>query len=137
MLFGWQIAKAMGGLDIGQSVTIRDQTVLCVEAIEGTDGCITRTATVCPRGGFTLVKVAKPKQDERFDMPTIGLGTVERLYKAGGKVILVEAGKTIFVEREAVMAFINRHKMSLVAWSEASVALRIQGQQSIAISRAS
>jgi UDP-2,3-diacylglucosamine hydrolase len=137
MLFGWQIAKAMGGLDIGQSVTVRDQTVLCVEAIEGTDACISRTATVCPRGGFTLVKVAKPNQDERFDMPTIGLGTVERLYRAGGKAILVEAGKTIFVEREAVMYFINRHKMSLVAWSEASVAARIQSLESVALNRAS
>jgi DUF1009 family protein len=126
MLYGWQIAKAMGGLDIGQSVTVRDQTVLCVEAIEGTDACISRTASVCPRGGFTLVKVAKPKQDDRFDLPTIGLGTVERLHRAGGKSILVEANKTIFIDRPAVLNFLDRHGMTLSAWSESAVAERLR-----------
>ncbi len=69
--FGWKLAKQMGGLDIGQSVTVRDAVVLAVEAVEGTDACIARTAQVCPRGGFTLIKVAKPQQDRRFDQPTI------------------------------------------------------------------
>lgn len=69
--FGWKIARDMGQLDIGQSVTIRDRTVLGVEAIEGTDALIGRTSALCPRGGFLLVKVAKPQQDMRFDVPTL------------------------------------------------------------------
>jgi len=98
--FGWTIAKKMGGLDIGQSVTVRDRTVLAVEAIEGTDACIVRTGQICPRGGFSLIKVAKPQQDMRFDLPTIGPQTIEKMAKAGGKAIAIEAGKTIIINRE-------------------------------------
>ncbi|MEQ1824384.1 MAG: UDP-2,3-diacylglucosamine diphosphatase LpxI [Pirellula sp.] len=97
--FGWNIAKQMGGLDIGQSVTVRDRTVLAVEAIEGTDACIARTGQICPRGGFSLVKVAKPQQDMRFDVPTIGPQTIERMQLMGGKAIAIEAGKTILINR--------------------------------------
>jgi UDP-2,3-diacylglucosamine hydrolase len=97
--FGWKIAKQMGGLDVGQSVTVRDRTILAVEAIEGTDACIVRTGQVCPRGGFSLVKVAKPQQDMRFDVPTIGPQTIERMRKVGGKAIGIEAGKTILIDR--------------------------------------
>lgn len=98
--FGWSIAKQMGGLDVGQSVTVRDRTILAVEAIEGTDACILRTGQICTRGGFTLVKVAKPQQDMRFDVPTIGPQTIEKMKFAGGKVIAIEAGKTILINRE-------------------------------------
>ena len=98
--FGWNIAKQMGGLDVGQSVTVRDRTILAVEAIEGTDSCIVRTGQICPRGGFTLVKVAKPDQDMRFDLPTIGPQTIEKMALAGGKAIAIEAGKTIVINRE-------------------------------------
>lgn len=102
--FGWNMAKEMGRLDIGQSVTIRDRSVLAVEAIEGTDACIARTALLCPRGGFSLVKVAKPQQDMRFDLPTIGPRTIETMRRAGGKAIAIEAGKTILLEREKTIA---------------------------------
>jgi hypothetical protein len=125
MEFGWRIAKQMGELDIGQSVTVRDQTVLCVEAVEGTDACIERTGQVCPRGGFTLVKVAKPKQDMRFDLPTIGLQTLQRFHRAGGKAILVESEKTILIDRQAVLDYANRHRISLVAWSNQHAKARI------------
>ena len=73
--FGWQLAKEMGRLDVGQSVAVRDQAVLAVEAVEGTDECIRRAGALCRAGGFTVVKVAKPKQDMRFDVPTVGLQT--------------------------------------------------------------
>ena len=79
--FGWKIAKEMGRLDIGQSVAVKDQAVLAVEAVEGTDECIRRAGTLCRAGGFTVVKVAKPQQDMRFDVPTIGLGTLETLLR--------------------------------------------------------
>jgi DUF1009 family protein len=113
--FGWAIAKQMGSLDIGQGVTVLDQTVLAVEAVEGTDALIARTGTICPRGGFTLVKVAKPQQDPRFDLPTIGLRTLKLLHQAGGTCLAIEAGKTIVVEREEVIQFAAEKRISIVA----------------------
>ena len=73
--FGWTAAKEMGRLDIGQSVIVKDRAILAVEAMEGTDACIARSGELCKSGGMTLVKVAKPDQDMRFDVPTIGEGT--------------------------------------------------------------
>src|SRR6202030_3825017 len=70
--FGWELARAMGRLDVGQSVAVKDRAVLAVEAIEGTDRAILRAGELCRAGGFTVVKVAKPQQDLRFDVPTIG-----------------------------------------------------------------
>jgi DUF1009 family protein len=113
--FGWHIARQMGGLDIGQSVTVRDKVVLAVEAIEGTDALIKRTAALCPRGGFTLVKVAKPRQDMRFDVPTIGPRTVEQLARAGGSAIGIEAERTIIVERKKTLQAANRLGIKIIA----------------------
>ena len=113
--FGWQIARQMGGLDVGQSITVRDQTGLGVEAVEGTDALITRTGELCPRGGFTLVKVAKPKQDMRFDVPTFGLRTIETLVRAGGHTIAIEAHRTILVDREETLAYANKHGVAIIA----------------------
>ena len=114
--FGWKIAKEMGRLDIGQSVAVKDQAVLAVEAVEGTDECIRRAGVLCA-GGFTVVKVAKPQQDMRFDVPTIGLGTLETLQAAGGKVLAVEAGRTIFLDQAAVIEYADRHGLVIVALS--------------------
>ena len=75
----------MGRLDVGQSVAVKDRSPLAVEAIEGTDQCIRRAGTLCKAGGFTIVKVAKPQQDMRFDVPTIGMGTLEAMVAAGAK----------------------------------------------------
>lgn len=113
--FGWSVARQMGSMDIGQSVTVRDQLVLGVEAIEGTDALIERTGRLCPRGGFTIVKVAKPQQDMRFDVPTIGLQTIQRLAQAGGKAIAIEAGRTIFVEREAALDYANSRGITIIS----------------------
>lgn len=115
--FGWRIAKQMGGFDIGQSITVRDQTVLAVEAIEGTDACIARTGTVCPRGGFSLIKVSKPQQDRRFDQPTIGIQTIERMKKYGGRVIAIEAGETIIVDQAEVIRLADAAGISIVSLS--------------------
>lgn len=117
--FGWNIARQMGGLDIGQSITVRDQTVLGVEAIEGTDALITRTAQLCPRGGFTLIKVAKPRQDMRFDVPTIGLRTLQNLYHAGGRTVAIEANQTIIVDREQTLQFANTHGIAILSLQDA------------------
>ncbi len=112
---GWQVAKQMGALDIGQSITIKDGTVIAVEAIEGTDACLARTGELCPRGGWTLVKVSKPNQDMRFDVPTIGENTVARASAAGGVAIAIEAAKTILVDRQRTLAGADRAGIAIVA----------------------
>jgi UDP-2,3-diacylglucosamine hydrolase len=115
--FGWEIAKAMGGLDIGQCVCVKDQTVLAVEAIEGTDACIRRAGELCTAGGFTLVKVAKPAQDMRFDVPTVGGQTLETLAKAGGSVLAIEAGNTILLDSPHFCDAARRLGVTVVAWA--------------------
>jgi hypothetical protein len=122
---GWTVAKRMGGMDIGQSITIKDGTVIAVEAIEGTDACIERTGDLCRRGGWTLVKVSKPNQDMRFDVPTIGPQTIARVRDAGGKAIAIEADKTILVEREQTLEMARKAGITIVAIDDANIA----GQQ--------
>jgi len=113
--FGWQLAKEMGRLDIGQSVVVKGRAILAVEAIEGTDECIRRAGVLCPTGGFTVVKVAKPNQDMRFDVPTIGMGTLNTIAQARGRVLAVEAFKTILLDKDDVIRFANKHGISIVA----------------------
>ena len=115
---GWKVARTMGGMDIGQSITIKDGTVIAVEAIEGTDACIERTGELCGRGGWSLVKVSKPNQDMRFDVPTIGAQTVQRVADAGGAMIAIEAHKTIVVERDQTFALAKRLGVGIVAMNE-------------------
>ncbi|TWU23168.1 hypothetical protein Pla52o_27030 [Novipirellula galeiformis] len=119
---GWEVARQMGGMDIGQSITIKDGTVIAVEAIEGTDACIERTGELCRRGGWTLVKVSKPNQDMRFDVPTIGPQTVDRVAKAGGTVIAIEAGKTIVVEQDQTYADARQKGITIVAMQQSDFA---------------
>ncbi len=113
--FGWRLAKELGRLDIGQSVAVKDRTPLAVEAIEGTDECIRRAGSLCTAGGFTIVKVAKPQQDMRFDVPTIGRGTLEAMAAAGARLLAVEAGKTIFVDQPQCLELAERHGIVVVA----------------------
>ncbi|NBU41275.1 MAG: LpxI family protein [Planctomycetia bacterium] len=98
VVFGWRLAKELGRHDIGQTVVVRNRAPLALEAIEGTDACIRRAGGLCPAGGMVVVKVAKPQQDLRFDMPTIGTGTLESLAAAGAAVLAIEAGRTILVD---------------------------------------
>ncbi len=116
--FGWRMAKEMGRLDVGQSVAVKEKATLAVEAIEGTDRCIERAGTLCRAGGWTLVKVAKPQQDMRFDVPTIGVTTIENLHRGGARVLAIEAGKTIVVDQSDVVALADRFGMSIVALPE-------------------
>jgi DUF1009 family protein len=116
--FGWQMAKEMGRLDVGQSVVVKGQAVLAVEAIEGTDECIRRAGQLCRAREFTVVKVAKPQQDMRFDVPTIGVGTLRTMAEAGARVLAIEAGKTIVLDEPEVVEFANRHGLIVVACDE-------------------
>jgi DUF1009 family protein len=113
--FGWEVAKEMGRLDIGQTVVVKNRAVIAVEAIEGTDECIRRAGQLCPGGGFTVVKVAKPQQDMRFDVPTIGRHTLENIARSGGRVLAVEEGKTVIVNQPEVLELANRHRLVVVA----------------------
>jgi DUF1009 family protein len=113
--FAWEIAKEMGRLDIGQSVCVREKAVLAVEAIEGTDQAILRAGTLCPRGGIVVVKVAKPQQDMRFDVPTIGCTTIESMRQARARVLAVEADKTIVIDQDQTVALADGYGISIVA----------------------
>jgi hypothetical protein len=120
--FGWALAKEMGRLDVGQSVAVKERAAIAVEAIEGTDRCIERAGALCRSGGWTLVKVAKPQQDMRFDVPTVGIATIENLRKAGAKVLAIEAGMTIVVDQSDVVALADRYGLSIVALEGSEVA---------------
>jgi UDP-2,3-diacylglucosamine hydrolase len=113
--FGWTLAKKMGELDVGQSVAVKERAVLAVEAIEGTDSAIQRAGALCRAGGFVVVKVAKPQQDMRFDVPTIGCSTVETIHRAGGRVLAIEAGRTILLDQEQTVALADRYGIAIVA----------------------
>jgi DUF1009 family protein len=121
--FGWELAKEMGRLDVGQSVAIKDRSVLAVEAIEGTDRAIARAGELCRAGGFVVVKVAKPQQDMRFDVPTVGCSTVETLHRAGGRVLAIEAGRTIVLDQAQTVALADRYGVSIVALEAGTQAL--------------
>lgn len=113
--FGWTLAKELGRLDVGQSVAVKGAAALAVEAIEGTDQCIQRAGSLCRAGGFTVVKVAKPQQDMRFDVPTIGLGTLRTLVATGGKCLAIEAGRTILIDEAEFIRFADQHGIAVVA----------------------
>ena len=119
--FGWDIAKQMGGLDIGQSICVKDLAVLAVEAIEGTDACIHRAGQLCEASGFTIVKVAKPQQDMRFDVPTVGVRTLRTMVAAGAKVLAIEAGRTILLDDAEFRTYAAEHKLAVVALADGGV----------------
>ena len=99
MQFGFPQAKHIAGLDIGQTIVVKDEAVMAVEAIEGTDEAIKRGGALGKKN-VTVVKVAKPNQDPRFDVPAMGVGTLETMAAAGCNAIGIEAGETLFIERE-------------------------------------
>src|SRR5262249_60702584 len=103
------------GVDVGPSVAIKEKAALAVEAIEGTDRCIERAGQFCRAGGWTLVKVAKPQQDMRFDVPTIGVTTIENLHKARARVLAIEADKTIVIDQPEVVELANRYGLTIIA----------------------
>ena len=105
----------MGRLDVGQTVAVKDLATIAVEAIEGTDRAILRAGELCPRAGFTVVKVAKPQQDMRFDVPTVGPDTIRSLHRAGAKVLAIEADKTILLDERETIALANQLGLSIVA----------------------
>jgi UDP-2,3-diacylglucosamine hydrolase len=112
--FGWQMAKEIGRLDIGQTVVLKDQVILAVEAIEGTDEAIRRGGMLCGRGAV-VVKVCKPQQDLRFDLPAIGTQTIRTMTEVKASCLAIEAGKTIILERETVVRDADRADITIIA----------------------
>jgi UDP-2,3-diacylglucosamine hydrolase len=106
--FGFRIAQASAELDIGQSLAVRDLDILAVEAVEGTDAMIERAGALCPAGGWTLVKVARPNQDMRFDVPTVGPATLKHLADAGGRCLVLEAGRTLILDKLDTLKLADR-----------------------------
>ncbi|MFK7817620.1 MAG: LpxI family protein, partial [Planctomycetaceae bacterium] len=123
--FGWDMAKAMGQLDVGQTVCVNDSAVIAVEAIEGTDECIKRAGQLCRRGGFTVVKVAKPQQDMRFDVPTIGVETIQTMHETGARVLAIESNMTIMLDQPEVAALADKFGITIVAMNAEELQLRI------------
>ncbi len=111
---GWKIAKEIARLDIGQTVIVKNGTVVAVEAFEGTNEAIRRGGTLA-REGAVMVKVAKPNQDMRFDAPVIGVETIRVAADAKLRVIVVEAGKTLLLEPEAIADLATHLKLSIIA----------------------
>jgi len=118
--FGWRIAKELGRLDIGQAVAVKEQEVIAVEAIEGTDEMIRRAGQLCRVGGWTLVKAAKPNQDMRFDVPTVGPETIRHLAEQRAAALVVEAGKTVIIDLPETLALAERADISVIGrWNDA------------------
>jgi UDP-2,3-diacylglucosamine hydrolase len=112
--FGWQIAKKLGGLDIGQAIAVREREVIAVEAIEGTAEMIERAGRYCKKGGWTLIKTSKPNQDMRFDVPCVGPDTIRSLAENGAKCLVVEAGKTIIIDKPETIRLADKLGISIL-----------------------
>jgi DUF1009 family protein len=111
--FGWPVARTLGGLDIGQTVVVRQRAVIAVEAIEGTDAAIARAGALAPEGDLVVVKVAKPDQDPRFDMPALGIDTLKALVAARAGALAFEAGRTVVLDREQLAREADAHGIAI------------------------
>jgi len=112
--FGWRMAKELGRLDIGQCVVVRKRTVLALEAIDGTDATILRGGELAQENAV-VVKVSKPRQDLRFDVPSVGLETIRTLSRVNGAVLAVEAGKTLLFDKSEMIAEADRKNIAIVS----------------------
>lgn len=112
--FGLELAKEIAFLDIGQTVAVKDKAIVAVEALEGTDNLIRRSGKIARRG-IIVVKVSKPRQDLRFDIPVVGLNTIKNLIKTKANCLAIEAGKTIFIDKEASVKLADKFGISIVA----------------------
>ena len=115
--FGWRNARAIGELDIGQCVVVRNKSVLAVEAIEGTDAAIRRGGALA-REKAVVVKVKKPGQDPRFDLPAVGAATIESMAEVKARILAVETGQTLLFDREAVIAAAEKAGITIVGIEE-------------------
>lgn len=116
--FGWKICKRISKMDIGQSIGVLARDVIAVEALEGTNAMIERAGLLCKCGGWALIKVANKDQDMRADVPSVGTTTIEKLAAAGAACLVLEAGKTILLEKQKVLELADRHKIAIVGYED-------------------
>jgi UDP-2,3-diacylglucosamine hydrolase len=112
--YGRPIAHRIASMDIGQTLAVRDQAVVAVEAMEGTDAVIRRAGELGNKKNVTIIKVSKPKQDMRFDIPVIGLATLKTMIESGATALVIDANCTLVFDREELLDTANRHSIAIV-----------------------
>ena len=112
--YGLEIASGIAGMDLGQTIVVRDRACVAIEAMEGTDAVIRRAGELV-RGRLTVVKIAKPDQDMRFDVPVVGVPTIESMKDSGATCLCLTAGKTLMFDREAMVKLADKHKIAILA----------------------
>jgi len=112
--FGWPIVRKLGELDIGQAIAVKEREIIAVEAMEGTAEMIKRAGQLCESGGWTLIKASKPNQDERFDVPCVGPDTIQSLADNGGRCLVLEADKTIIIDKDETIELADRLGIAVV-----------------------
>ena len=114
--FGWELVKQIGQMDIGQAIAVREREIIAVEAIEGTARMIERAGSLCKKGGWTLLKSAKPDQDMRFDVPCIGTDTIQSLKDNGAKCVVVQKQKTLIIDKPETLALADKLNIAVVGY---------------------
>ena len=112
--YGLEVAREIARLDLGQTIVVRARACVAIEAMEGTDATILRAGTLA-RGRLTVVKVSKPSQDMRFDVPCVGVPTVEAMIEAGATCLCLTAGKTLMFDRAEMLSLADRHRIAVAA----------------------
>jgi DUF1009 family protein len=118
---GWKLAKEIGKLDIGQCIVISNGTILAVEAIDGTDATIQRGAGLAAGAGAVVVKLSKPGQDLRFDLPSSGCTTIQTMAQSGATVLVLEANLSLAFDREEMIRLANHHGISIIALTDEDI----------------
>ncbi len=111
--FGFEIAKLMGGIDVGQTVVVKEKAIVAIEAMEGTDKTIERGGRIAHLGAV-IVKTSKPQQDHRFDIPVIGPRTIEMMARVQASCLAIEAGKTLIIDKDCVINLANKSSICIV-----------------------
>lgn len=114
--YGRKIAREIARMDLGQTLVVRGQACVAIEAMEGTDAVIQRAATLVGGQRTTVVKVSKPNQDMRFDVPVVGLPTLELMASVNASALAIDAHKTLLIDRRQIVEYANRHSISLAAF---------------------
>jgi DUF1009 family protein len=127
--FGYRMADAIAALDIGQTIAVKHQAVVAVEAMEGTDEVIARAGDLAGPG-VRIIKVAKPNQDMRFDVPVVGIATIQAMRLAGANALSVDAGKTLMIDGDAIIASANEAGLTIVGRASQATATRGSGSGS-------
>ncbi|HET8675658.1 MAG TPA: LpxI family protein, partial [Blastocatellia bacterium] len=107
--------REIARLDLGQTIAVKDRAVVAIEAMEGTDAVIRRAGEITRGRGFVVIKVAKPDQDMRFDVPVVGVPTIEAMIEAGATALYITADKTLMFDRANLLALADKHRIAVVS----------------------